>query len=679
MNKQPAGWIGKRLGSRRSLLAVLLACMELFMASSSAVAGNGSTAPYDSIFASPEMTPVMSFNLFVGNSEGERSWNARRPQVSRIINEYRPLFLGTQEGLNRQIEDLKSDLPGYKSIGVSRRGDTTDEYSAIFYDSSRAKEVKSGNFWLSETPDKAGSVMSGSGHPRMVSWGEFKVEGQSANTFFFNTHMALEESIAVKQADVFLKQLEKIVPEGAEVVITGDFNSARNSEVWNRFAKAGFADALQMADHKGGPNHTSHCWKGEEVDTFRRQLAREGHKVDMVDWIFHRGGGDEKNRQPLLANVITDHDGSVYPSDHYALVLTSLGKAKAEAVSAPLDNPLRVSPDQPIRLAAAVENSGERGIVPLQLKEDGKTTSVKWQPLDKGQSKTIAFDTKLYASGKHTLAINDLTPVPVLVDDKPARLGYTELSIDPYPKPGEETAIHAGIRNTGGKSDVEIVEMRINGDIATSEGISLKPGESKDIAFTFTFPEEGAYTVSVGDREQEINVMRDLDKGWVFAKGDDAARAKPEFDDKKWQPVNLPMPWEEHSNYTEDNVYGWYRNAVVIPKEWEGRPVRLLLGQIDDADQTFFNGQQIGSGGHMPEDKEGYESAAFKMRSYTVPPELIKYGEPNILSVRVFDELGNGGMAKGPLGMLPLKGKAASKWQDTVKDQRAAERTANQR
>ncbi|MBM3618702.1 MAG: endonuclease/exonuclease/phosphatase family protein, partial [Alphaproteobacteria bacterium] len=502
--------------ARSSLLAIIL-FQWLFMAPSLAADTS------DSIFSLKEMTPVMTFNLKVANDTGDRAWEKRRPQVSGIIADYQPLFIGTQEGLSRQLQDLKQDLPEYRTLGVSRRGDATDEHAALFYDSRRAKPLRHGDFWLSETPQKAGSIMAGDGHPRVVTWGEFAVEGKNKPTYVFNTHLALDESAAVKQADVFLKQVAAIAPKDAEILITGDFNARRNGKVWNRFAEAGFADALQLADHKSGPDHTSHCWAGEDADKEKRRLERDGHKVDMVDWIFHRNG-EKAVSHPLLAQVIDSHEGGVYPSDHYPLVLTSLGRAKAELKGYSTAGSLRTAPDSPISLSTTLENSGARGIVPVQLKEDGKATQTRWIPVDGKAEKTLTFKTRLYASGEHTLGIGDLNPVDVSVTNAPARMAFEDLYLDPYPKAGEDTAIFGTVKNTGGKQEVAIVELKVDGNIVSSDGVSLKPGESREMQFSNAFLEEGAYTVSLGDREQEVNVMRGLGSQWRFAKGDDAAR-----------------------------------------------------------------------------------------------------------------------------------------------------------
>ena len=57
---------------------------------------------------------------------------------------------------------------------------------------------------------------------------------------------------------------------------------------------------------------------------------------------------------------------------------------------------------------------------------------------------------------------------------------------------------------------------------------------------------------------------------WKFNKGDDTLWKNPGFNDSAWQTVKLPANWEEHSNYTEDNVFGWFRRELTIPADLQG-------------------------------------------------------------------------------------------------------------
>jgi beta-galactosidase len=128
---------------------------------------------------------------------------------------------------------------------------------------------------------------------------------------------------------------------------------------------------------------------------------------------------------------------------------------------------------------------------------------------------------------------------------------------------------------------------------------------------------------------------------WKFNKGDDILWKNPDFKDDSWQTVKLPANWEDHSNYTKDSVYGWFRRELTIPADLKGKDVFINMGKIDDVDETFFNGVKIGGLGHfLPE----YVSAWDVVRHYKIPHEIIHYGGKNIISVRVFDGVGGGGI-----------------------------------
>ncbi|HEU5072243.1 MAG TPA: glycoside hydrolase family 2 TIM barrel-domain containing protein [Verrucomicrobiae bacterium] len=152
---------------------------------------------------------------------------------------------------------------------------------------------------------------------------------------------------------------------------------------------------------------------------------------------------------------------------------------------------------------------------------------------------------------------------------------------------------------------------------------------------------------------------------WQFHKGDDAAWKGRELDDGSWQPVALPDNWEHHSNYTNDNVYGWFRRRIGIPAECKGKDFDLLLGCVDDVDETFLNGERIGGTGSFPPD---YRTAWDTQRRYRVPAALVRGDGSDVLAVRVFDGSGNGGINEagaesirvGPFDTAKSKGGAST-------------------
>jgi sialate O-acetylesterase len=115
-----------------------------------------------------------------------------------------------------------------------------------------------------------------------------------------------------------------------------------------------------------------------------------------------------------------------------------------------------------------------------------------------------------------------------------------------------------------------------------------------------------------------------------------AGYAKPEFDDSKWKTMKLPTTWEKAGLPEKDGVV-WFRKTIDLPDGWEGQTLKLSLGPIDDGDNTYFNGTQVG------------QTAAFNRgnwqvpRNYNVPNNLVKKGKLTI-AVRAIDLSGEGGI-----------------------------------
>lgn len=110
----------------------------------------------------------------------------------------------------------------------------------------------------------------------------------------------------------------------------------------------------------------------------------------------------------------------------------------------------------------------------------------------------------------------------------------------------------------------------------------------------------------------------------------------PAFDDSGWAKMKLPVYWEQAGVPNYDGTV-WFRKRVRIPAAWQGKNLQLSIDGIDDYDDSFFNGAEI-----------GHTEAFFLPRRYIIPGKLVKGGE-NILAVRVFDNGGLGGINKGPL------------------------------
>jgi alpha-galactosidase len=160
-----------------------------------------------------------------------------------------------------------------------------------------------------------------------------------------------------------------------------------------------------------------------------------------------------------------------------------------------------------------------------------------------------------------------------------------------------------------------------------------------------------------------------LDRGWRFLPGDDAAYARPDLDDSAWQGIEVGKTWEAQGHDKLDG-YGWYRLRFILPRSLKemdplGDGLRIALGRINNFDQTYLNGCLIGTNGRTvapgePPDPSfigAPQSLWNTERAYAVPMDdpSLRWGEENVLAVRVFDEGGLGGLWTSGQNLRPLK------------------------
>jgi cephalosporin-C deacetylase len=143
---------------------------------------------------------------------------------------------------------------------------------------------------------------------------------------------------------------------------------------------------------------------------------------------------------------------------------------------------------------------------------------------------------------------------------------------------------------------------------------------------------------------------------WKFMTGDDPAWAAPGFDDSGWKTIQAGTDWE-NQGYGAYDGFAWYRQTLIIPASLredaeENGGFVLYLGRIDDADVTYWNGEFLGQTGRMPPD---YESGYGDQRAYSIPAGMVRWGQENTISVRVYDGGGGGGIVAEPIG-LSVKG-----------------------
>ena len=138
-----------------------------------------------------------------------------------------------------------------------------------------------------------------------------------------------------------------------------------------------------------------------------------------------------------------------------------------------------------------------------------------------------------------------------------------------------------------------------------------------------------------------------------FMTGDNITYSYPATDDQAWTSIKTNQTWERqgHENY---DGFAWYRFHLIIPVAFKTNSywkdsVRIFLSRVDDAFELFLNGVKIGKSGAFPDDSQGYVTTWNKRQEFHIAanhPNL-NWGGENILSVRVYDGGGPGGIFDG--------------------------------
>ncbi len=241
---------------------------------------------------------VMTFNIRMNNSgDGINSWPHRKDAAAQMVKHYAPDVIGTQEVLHLQLTDMDERLPNYSPIGVGREdGKTKGEYAAVWYNTDKFELLDSGNFWLSETPEVAGSKGWDGACERIATWVKLRDLKTNETFFFMNTHLDHVGKQARSEGVKLILDRAIEYSNGLPIIVTGDFNSTPDSDV--------VAHMTNAAD-------TSHL-------TDSRSIAKN---KEGEEWSFHDFGKIPQNDRPLLDYIfvsdgIVVNSHSILPAKH---------------------------------------------------------------------------------------------------------------------------------------------------------------------------------------------------------------------------------------------------------------------------------------------------------------------------------------------------------------------------
>ena len=252
----------------------------------------------------PAPLRVATYNLRFNNpGDGPNAWPNRKEMVKDLVRYYHFDVFGTQEGLRGQLTDL-AELSDYAFVGHGRDdGHEAGEHSAIFYRRSRLQLLKTGDFWLSETPDRPGKGWDATCCNRICTWALFKDLATKQTFYFFSAHFDHQGVVARRESGKLMVRQITGIAGNAPVICAGDFNSTPDTEQI-QIMQTLLRDARAIsAAPPYGP-----------VGTFNGfDLAAP--LADRIDYLFVSAGS-----QVLTYAALTDSLRGRYPSDHFPVV-----------------------------------------------------------------------------------------------------------------------------------------------------------------------------------------------------------------------------------------------------------------------------------------------------------------------------------------------------------------------
>lgn len=272
---------------------------------------------------------VMTFNIAGADDEddGVNAWQAERAPLNiATIQRYAPDLISFQELQFLNHTTYQQYLPEYQALLGAQADIEPYLYNAIYWKPTVCALETSGSFWLSETPDQYSGSWD-TADIRVLTWARFRHLATGTHFALLNTHLDhISEEARIEGCQLILRQLHSIKQTDEFIVFCGDFNSnpwipegaesiasTFTNEPYRLLQAAGFRDSFRTAGtNDSATSHTYHGYQGTQYD------LHTAHRAWRLDWILIH---DEQSPVSVRnCQIIHDHQGDVYPSDHYPVI-----------------------------------------------------------------------------------------------------------------------------------------------------------------------------------------------------------------------------------------------------------------------------------------------------------------------------------------------------------------------
>ena len=209
----------------------------------------------------------------IDNEQGV-GWDSRKDRVCQWVKDKNIDVVGMQEVTHQQLMDVLERLPEFDYVGVGRTdGKEGGEYTPVLFRKDKYEALDRGNFWLSETPDSAGSKGWDAALPRVASW--VKLQDKATGKVFMAVNTHFGQTARVESAKLIMQKIQEIVGE-QPAGVTGDFNITEDNPAYATMVGSKFVmrDAYYMSPQHEGVRYSFHAYSTIPPS--------QAHKIDFI-------------------------------------------------------------------------------------------------------------------------------------------------------------------------------------------------------------------------------------------------------------------------------------------------------------------------------------------------------------------------------------------------------------
>lgn len=243
---------------------------------------------------------IISFNIRFCDDPNGNSIAERSPRLKTIVSSYDADIIGFQEYRPAWEPYIKASFgDAYELFVQYRSADPGDrEASPILWRREAFECVKTGYFWLSDTPEvESRGWDTQCSCYRMCVYALLKHKATGKAFAFMNTHFGFGDDCQVKSVRLLGDYSGRL--SSYPICIVGDFNMTPDSPGYKLMSQY-FTDVNAV---------TANDWRS----TFHGYCPKQ-NASEHIDYCFINDGF-----RPLKQKIIDDLVDGRYPSDHYGL------------------------------------------------------------------------------------------------------------------------------------------------------------------------------------------------------------------------------------------------------------------------------------------------------------------------------------------------------------------------